>query len=107
MRARVLLAFVLLLASCGVQRSIDQNTHQMEKTSVAIQDNTQEIQRSTKAMHGFQKAFPFLFLILLVFLFVPAYVLFNLYRKLLDGQKPFSKKSTKNMKSFFKVLFLP
>ncbi len=107
MRVRVILAFVLLLAGCGVQRSVDENTHQMEKTSRAIQENTQEIQRSTKAMHSFQRAFPFLFLILLLFLFVPAYVLFNLYRKLLDGQKPFSKKSTKTTKSFLKELFLP
>jgi lipopolysaccharide/colanic/teichoic acid biosynthesis glycosyltransferase len=110
MRITKLFLGALLLAGCGVSqlnRNIEQNTVQMEKTSRAVQENTHEIQQSTKAMHGFQRTFPFLFLLIVVFLFAPAYVVFNLYRKLLSGKKPFTKKGATKPASFLKELFLP
>jgi hypothetical protein len=94
MKIRALLACLLFLAGCGLQNKIDRNTDQMEKTSQAIQENTQEIHRSTQTM----RRFPLLFVVLLIFLLIPIYVLINLYRKNL---------SKKSKSALLKDLFLP
>jgi hypothetical protein len=109
MRIVKLLIGALLLAGCGISKlnhNVEQNTVQMEKTSQAVTENTHEIQQSTKAMRGFQRSFPFLMLLIIVLLFAPAYVVFNLYRKLIGGKKPFSKKSATKPANFLKELFL-
>jgi hypothetical protein len=58
-----------------------ENTERMEKTSAVIEENTQEIKRSTDNLQKAQTALPFAALTFLVLLLIPAVLLYKIYQK--------------------------